>query len=50
MKKKENEMGNKTKTKGELSLRETLCFSGGELGTNMLFAVMSAYLLVYYTN
>lgn len=43
-------MGNKTKTKGELSLRETLCFSGGELGTNMLFAVMSAYLLVYYTN
>ena len=50
MKKKENEMGNKTKTKGELSLRETLCFSGGELGTNMLFAVMGAYLLVYYTN
>lgn len=43
-------MGNKTKGKGELSLRETLCFSGGEMGTNMLFAVMGAYLLVYYTN
>ncbi len=43
-------MGNGTKVKGELSLRETLCYSGGEFGTNMLFAVMSAYLLVYYTD
>lgn len=43
-------MSEKTKVKGELSLRETLCFSGGEMGTNMLFAVMSAYLHVYYTN
>lgn len=43
-------MSNKAKGKGELSLRETLCFSGGEMGTNMLFAVMGAYLLVYYTN
>lgn len=45
-----SEKSEKTKVKGELSLRETLCFSGGEMGTNMLFAVMSAYLLVYYTN
>lgn len=43
-------MENKTKKKGELSLRETIFYSGGEMGTNMLFAVMSAYLLVYYTN
>lgn len=33
-----------------LSLRETICYSTGEMGTNMLFAVMGAYLLVYYTN
>lgn len=40
----------KEKTKRELSLRETICYSTGEMGTNMLFAVMGAYLLVYYTN
>lgn len=43
-------MGEKTTLKRELSLRETICYSTGEMGTNMLFAVMSAYLLVYYTN
>ena len=43
-------MSNQTTPKRELSLRETLCYSTGEMGTNMLFAVMSAYLLVYYTN
>lgn len=37
-------------SKRELSLRETICYSTGEMGTNMLFAVMSAYLLVYYTD
>lgn len=30
--------------------REKLSYSGGEMGTNLLFAAMSAYLLVYYTN
>lgn len=38
-----------TKT-NRLSWKETISFSGGELGTNLLFAVTSAYLLVYYTN
>lgn len=42
-------MSEKT-VKRELSLRETICYSTGEMGTNMLFAVMGAYLLVYYTN
>ena len=43
-------MSDQTTPKRELSLRETICYSAGEMGTNMLFAVMSAYLLVYYTN
>ena len=43
-------MSEKIKQKRELSLRETICYSTGEMGTNMLFAVMGAYLLVYYTN
>lgn len=34
----------------KLSWREKISFSSGEIGTNLLFAVMSAYLMVYYTN
>ncbi len=43
-------MSEKIRHKRELSLRETICYSTGEMGTNILFAVMGAYLLVYYTN
>ncbi|SFG34842.1 MFS/sugar transport protein [Lachnospiraceae bacterium C7] len=37
-------------SKKKLSVREKLSFSSGEMGTNLLFAAMSAYLMVYYTN
>lgn len=43
-------MEKNTKTKGELSWKERIFFSSGEMGTNLLFAAMSAYLLVYYTD
>lgn len=34
----------------KLSWKEKVSYSSGEMGTNLLFAAMSAYLLVYYTN
>lgn len=37
-------------TQVKLSWKERISFSSGEMGTNLLFAAMSAYLLVYYTN
>ena len=40
----------KTNPREKLSWREKISFSSGEMGTNLLFAAMSAYLLVYYTN
>lgn len=43
-------MEQKMKATDKLSWLEKISFSGGEMGTNLLFTVMSAYLLVYYTN
>lgn len=43
-------MNGKNVQGSRLSWKETLSFSSGEMGTNLLFAVTSAYLLVYYTN
>lgn len=43
-------MSGKNVQGSRLSWKETLSFSSGEMGTNLLFAVTSAYLLVYYTN
>lgn len=45
-----SEMEQKMKATDKLSWLEKISFSGGEMGTNLLFTVMSAYLLVYYTN
>ena len=43
-------MEQKMKATEKLSWLEKISFSGGEMGKNLLFTVMSAYLLVYYTN
>lgn len=43
-------MSEKSVQGSRLSWKEMLSFSSGEMGTNLLFAVTSAYLLVYYTN
>lgn len=43
-------MEQKMKATDKLSWLEKISFSGGEMRTNLLFTVMSAYLLVYYTN
>ena len=40
----------KLNAKENLSWREKISYSVGEMGTNLLFAAMSAYLLVYYTD
>ena len=45
-----SEMEQKMKATDKLSWLEKISFSGGEMGTNLLFTVMRAYLLVYYTN
>ena len=43
-------MEQKMKATDKLSWLEKISFSGGEMGTNLLFTVMSAHLLVYYSN
>ncbi|BBF42781.1 xyloside transporter XynT [Lachnospiraceae bacterium KM106-2] len=43
-------MENRNNAMAKLSWKEKVSFASGDLGIQFLFSVMSAYLLVYYTN